>query len=100
MLNAIALTRNHLTEQLLGLEIEIRFISLREAKSLHAGTGDDSLLERALHVPMRLAIEGENDITVLAVALSGALSAQGSSPAAALSLVTLFLKKNRAAKIS
>lgn len=98
MLNDMAPTRNKLTELLLGLEIEIRFISLREAKSLHAGAGDDSLLERALHVPMRLAIESEKDITVLAVALGEALSAQGSSPAAARSVVSLFLKKNRVAK--
>ena len=98
MLNAIALTRNQLTEQLLGLEIAIRFISLREAKSLHAGTGDDSLLERALHVPMRLAIEGENDITVLAVALGEALSAQGSSPASAQAVVSLLLEKNQGTK--
>lgn len=100
MTNPIAQIRNKLTEQLLGLEIQIRFISLGEAKSLHAGTGDEALLEKALHVPIRLAIDGEKDITVLAVALSGALSAQGSSPAAALSLVTLFLNKNRAAKNS
>ena len=98
MLNALALNRNQLTEQLLGLEIAIRFISLREAKSLHAGTGDDSLLERALHVPMRLAIEGENDITVLAVALGEALSAQGSSPASAQAVVSLLLEKSQGTK--
>ena len=98
MLNALALNRNQLTEQLLGLEIAIRFISLREAKSLHAGTGDDTLLETALHVPMRLAIEGENDITVLAVALGEALSAQGSSPASAQAVVSLLLEKNQGTK--
>ena len=100
MPNAMALTRNQLTEQLLGLEVETRFISLREAKTMYAGACDDALLEAALHVPMRLAIEGEKDITVLAVALGEALSAQGSSPAAARSVVSLFLKKNRVAKIT
>lgn len=94
MLNDMALTRNKLTEVLLGFEIEIRFISLREAKSHHAGTVDDSLVERALHVPMRLAIEGEKDITVLAVALGQALSAQGFSHAASRSIVSVFLSKN------
>lgn len=100
MPNPIAQTRNKLTEQLLGLEIEIRFISLREAKSINADACENDLLEAALHVPMRLAIEGEKDITVLALALGQALNALGSSPVATQSVVSLFLEKNRDPKVA
>ena len=96
----MALTRNQLTEQLLGLEVETRFISLREAKTMYAGACDDALLEAALHVPMRLAIEGEKDITVLALALGQALNALGSSPVATQSVVSLFLEKNHGPKVA
>lgn len=98
MPNVIALTRNQLTEQLLGLEVETRFISLREAKTMYAGACDDALLEAALHVPMRLAIEGENDIAALSLALGKALNAVGFSPAANQAVVSLFLEKNSGAK--
>ena len=87
-------TRNKLTEQLLGLEVEIRFISLREAKLLHGGTVDDFLLERALHSPILQAIQGEKDIIVLAAALSESLKAHGFSTRVARLLVSLFLSKN------
>ena len=100
MPHPIAQTRNKLTEQLLGLEIEIRFISLREAKSINADACENDLLEAVLHVPMRLAIEGEKDITVLALALGQALNALGSSPVATQSVVSLFLEKNRGPKVA
>lgn len=100
MPHPIAQTRNKLTEQLLGLEIEIRFISLREAKSINADACENDLLEAALHVPMRLAIEGEKDITVLALALGQALNALGSSPVSTQSVVSLFLEKNRDPKVA
>lgn len=98
MHNAMSLTKNQLIEHLLGLEIEIRFISLREAKAIYAGACDDALLEAALHVPMRLAIDGENDIAALALALGQALNAHYPSAGAAQAVVSLFLEKNQVAK--
>ena len=91
----MALTRNQLTEQLLGLEVETRFISLREAKTMYAGACDDALLEAALHVPMRLAIEGEYDIAVLSLALGEALNLNCHSAGDAQAVVSLFQAKNR-----
>lgn len=87
------MNRNKLTEHLLGLEIDIRFVSIREA--VGAGCrGDIALLEAALHRPVLLAIDGVDDLAVLANGLREALSNAGFKQHAD-TVSTLFLAKNR-----
>ena len=84
--------RNKLTEHLLGIEIDIRFVSIREAVS--AGIeGEPALIEAALHCPALLAVEGERDLVVLANALREALLAMGAKRGVA-EVVSLFDVKN------
>lgn len=75
------MTRSELTEMLLGLEIQVRFVSIAEAVALHddsigrvggkPGVRDLALLESALHKPMQLCIyQREEDPVVLAAALA------------------------------
>lgn len=60
------MTRNELTEMLLGKEIPVAFVSIHEAVRLHddsiqrvggaAGARDLALLESALHRPMQMCL--------------------------------------------
>lgn len=84
--------RNKLTERLLGLEIDIRFVSIREAAE--AGiTGDPVAVESALHCPILLAIDGERDLGVLANSLRTALLGMGANQGVG-KLMSLFFEKN------
>lgn len=76
-----SMERNDLTEQLLGREITIRFVSIMQAVRLHdasidrvggtAGVRDLTLLDSALHRPMLKALyEDESDPVVLAAVLA------------------------------
>jgi hypothetical protein len=85
--------RNKLTEHLLGLEIDIRFISIKEARK--AGViGDSAELETALHHAIKLAIDGERDLTVLAEALRQALVDAGFRHGVD-EILELFCEKNK-----
>ncbi len=75
------MTRNELTELLLGKEIAIRFVSIQEAIHLHddsitrvggtPGVRDPALLESALYKPMQVCIYEENqDLPSLAATLA------------------------------
>jgi death-on-curing protein len=75
------MTRNELTEMLLGKEIHIAFVSIVEAVQLHdatiarvggkAGARDLALLESALHRPMQACLyESDTDIPALAATLA------------------------------
>ena len=102
-------TRSELTEALLGQEIPIAFVSLREAVRLHddsilrvggtPGVRDTALLESALHRPMMLALyDQERDVFALAASLGFAVSQNhafldGNKRTAFLSTMT-FLAKN------
>lgn len=79
-----ALSRNDLTEMLLGREIEIKFVSVQEATSLNdvvvggagatAGAIDLLAIENALHAPMRACLfDGITDVGDLAQVLESAL---------------------------
>lgn len=79
------MTRNELTEALLGREISIQFVSIAEAVRLHdasiervggtPGARDLSLLESALHKPMqRCLYEGQEDLAVLAACLADGIA--------------------------
>lgn len=78
-----ALRRIELAELMLGLEIDIRFISIAQAVAIHAsviqdlggelGLRDVVALENALHAPMILCAHGgERDMEVLACELERA----------------------------
>ncbi|MDZ4296706.1 MAG: hypothetical protein U0998_09265 [Moraxellaceae bacterium] len=60
------MTRNELTEHLLGREIQYRFVSIAEAKALYtqlydgAGQCDLKLLEVALQAPMYEVLNNES----------------------------------------
>lgn len=80
------MTRNELTELMLGREIAIRFISMAEAVRLHdqaiatrggkSGIRDLALLEKALHEPMHACLgEDAPDLFALATVLSEAIAA-------------------------
>lgn len=85
--------RNKLTEMMLGLEIDIRFISIKEA--MKAGImGEPAKIEAALHHPILLAIAGERDLTVLAEAMRQALTDAGFGYGVD-DVVELFCDKNR-----
>lgn len=79
------MSNNELTEMLLGREISVRFVSVRESVRLHddsiaraGGTGgarDLSLLESALHKPMQLCLyEEETSLPVLAASLADGIA--------------------------
>lgn len=103
------MTRNQLTEHLLGREIRVRFVSIREAVRLHdqsihdvgglPGVRDSALLESALHRPMQLALYNEaTELHVLAASLADAVVQNhafldGNKRTAFLCAV-LFLQKN------
>jgi prophage maintenance system killer protein len=105
------LTRNELTEMLLGREIEIKFVSVQEAISLHdvvvGGAGgaqgaiDLLAIENALHAPMRACLfDGITDVGDLAQVLESALVqcvgfADGNDLTARV-IAELFVRKNRA----
>lgn len=87
------MNRNKLTEIMLGLEIDIRFISIKEA--VKAGImGEPAKIEAALHHPILLAIAGERDLTVLADAMRQALTDAGFGNGVD-DVVELFCDKNR-----
>ena len=103
------MTKNELTEHLLGREISIRFISLSEAIRLHdqsiekvggkPGARDLKLLESALHKPMQKCLyENESDLVSLAACLADGISQNhafldGNKRTAFLACVN-FLEKN------
>lgn len=103
------MTRNQLTEHLLGREISVRFVSIREAVRLHdqsiidvgglLGVRDAALLESALHRPMQQCLYDETtDLCVLAASLADAVVQNhafldGNKRTAFLCAV-LFLEKN------
>jgi death-on-curing protein len=75
------MTRNELTELLLGREIAISFVSIQEAVALHdasiervggtRGVRDLALLESALHKPMQMCLyEAPQTLPDLAAALA------------------------------
>jgi death-on-curing protein len=75
------MTRNELTELLLGKEIAISFVSIQEAVGLHdasiervggtRGVRDLALLESALHKPMQMCLyESSQSLSDLAAALA------------------------------
>lgn len=79
------MTRNEMTEMLLGREIEINFVSIREAIALHdesidrvggtAGVRDATLLESALHKPMQACLySDESDLYRLAGILADGIT--------------------------
>lgn len=103
------MNRNQLTEHLLGREIRVRFVSIREAVCLHdqsihdvgglLGVRDAALLESALHKPMHACLCDETThLNVLAGILYHALLTtrpftDGNKRTAAL-CASFFLKKN------
>lgn len=103
------MTRNELTEQLLGREINIRFVSIAEAIDQHdqsigrvggaAGARDLTLLESALHKPMQQCLYDETtDLIDLAACLADGIVQNhafldGNKRTAFLCTV-LFFKKN------
>lgn len=103
------MTRNQLTEALLGKEVTIRFVSLAEAIALHdasiariggtPGVRDVNLLESALHKPMqRCLYDDEEDVVALAAVLADGVTQNhafldGNKRTAFLACVC-FLSKN------
>lgn len=79
------MSRNELTEHLLGREISISCVSIAEAVSLHddsihrvggtSGVRDLDLLESALHKPMQKCLyEEETDLYTLAATLADGIA--------------------------
>jgi death-on-curing protein len=79
------MSRNDLTELLLGREISIRFVSVAEAVALHDGSikmlggtpgvRDLDLLESALHAPMKKCVcEQDADLFSLAATLADGIA--------------------------
>lgn len=79
------MSRNELTEFLLGREISIRFVSVAEAVALHDGSikkfggtpgvRDLDLLESALHAPMKKCVyEHDADLFSLAATLADGIA--------------------------
>lgn len=103
------MSKNELTEMLLGREISIRFVSLSEVIAMHdrsiatvggtTGMRDRTLLESALHKPMQKCIyESDEDLFSLAASLADGIAQNhafidGNKRAAFLSCVK-FLEKN------
>lgn len=103
------MSRNELTEFLLGREISIRFVSVAEAVALHDGSINMlggklgvralDLLESALHAPMKKCVhEEDTDIFSLAATLADGIAQNrafldGNKRTAFLSCVC-FLDKN------
>lgn len=108
-LDWVNMSRNELTELMLGKEISIRFVSIAEAVSLHdqsidkvggtAGVRDLDLLESALHKPMHQCVYAEDyDLYSLAAILADGIAQNhafmdGNKRTAFLSCI-LFLKVN------
>ena len=103
------MSRNDLTELLLGREISIRFISVTEAVALHDGSikmlggtpgvRDLDLLESALHAPMKKCVDEQDaDLFSLAATLADGIAqnrafVDGNKRTAFLSCIR-FLGKN------
>lgn len=106
------MTNTDLTEALLGREIPLNFVSVREAVRLHdesidrvggtPGARDMALLESALHRPMMMALyEDEMDLSRLAAGLGFSLAQNhpflDGNKRAAFLCTKAFLAKNNAA---
>jgi death-on-curing protein len=103
------MSRNDLTELLLGREISIRFVSVIEAVALHDGSikllggtpglRDLALLESALHAPMKKCVDEQDvDLFSLAATLADGIAQKrafvdGNKRTAFLSCIR-FLGKN------